>query len=159
MPGAELRTILLAEDTPSIRMTLTIVLETIGGFVVRACDDGDGALAEARRARPDLIILDWVMPRSDGRTTITEIRRDSRLRDIPVVIVTARTCPDEVAEMIRLGAADVIGKPFDPVRLPDRLRQVWAEATGRAGPEAARPASGPPEKDVPSTGRRSRQTS
>lgn len=120
-----LHRVLIAEDDPDIQELVIMALEMVGGLTVIACDDGHAALREAREAQPDLIILDWMMPGMDGGQTLAALREDAATRHVPVVFLTAKVHPEEVARMRQLGAVDVIGKPFNPMKLADQLGEIW----------------------------------
>lgn len=129
-------TILLVEDDPDIREVATLSLETLGGFRVIPCTDGDAALRELSRCEPDLILLDWMMPGLDGGETLAAMRAQGVLGDRPVVFMTAKARRDEVERMTALGAWTVITKPFDPLALPQVVGDLVARARrgeGRAG--------------------------
>ena len=66
-----------------------------------------------------------MMPEMDGPTTFREMQKVDGLRQVPVVFMTAKVQPSEVASYHELGAIDVVAKPFDPMTLPDRLREIW----------------------------------
>jgi CheY-like chemotaxis protein len=125
--------LLLVEDDPDIREIAVMALEDIGGFAVQACEDGCDALVIAQNTRPDLIILDWMMPGMNGGETLARLREIDATSDIPVVFMTAKVRSDEIEKMLALGAIDVVAKPFDPVALPGRLRQIWAKHLARSG--------------------------
>jgi len=80
-------------------------------------------LSLARTLQPDLVLLDVMMPGLDGPGTLTRMRSDPALAQIPVVFMTAKAMPQEVARFRELGAAGVIAKPFDPMKL---AQQVFA---------------------------------
>lgn len=123
--------ILYAEDEEDIRTIAQIALEDIGGFAVTYCEDGHKALVEAERMTPDLILLDVMMPKLDGPSTLRELRKRPGYADIPAIFMTARIQPGEIDEYKALGAIDVIPKPFDPMALADTLRQAWNTYHGR----------------------------
>ena len=119
------RTILLAEDDPDIQELATMALEVVGGFTVVACNNGHEAIREAQRLRPDLIILDWMMPDLNGGQTLAALQGEALTRDIPVIFMTAKARPDEQSRMKALGALEVVTKPFDPMSLPARILEIW----------------------------------
>jgi two-component system, OmpR family, response regulator len=125
--SSELRRILCVEDEPDIRTISQLALEVAGGFEVSACASGREALERAPAFKPDLILLDVMMPGMDGPTTLQELRRRPAFATTPVVFMTAKVQPQEVARYHELGAVDVIVKPFDPMALSDRLRQIWRQ--------------------------------
>lgn len=128
----ELTHVLYADDEEDILSVATLSLEMVGGLRVTTCGGGAAAIAEARRRRPDLIMLDVMMPGMDGPTAMSHIRADPALADIPVVLLTARVRGAEVDEYLALGADGVIPKPFDPMTLADEIRRIWARARSRA---------------------------
>ncbi len=122
---AELRTVLYVEDDPDIQAVAQLALEAVGGFEVTVCNRGDQALLEAATHRPDIILLDVMMPGMDGPATLAALRADESLAGIPVVFVTAKVRASEVEHYKSLGALDVIAKPFDPMTLSDTVQAIW----------------------------------
>ena len=125
----ELRRILYVEDDGPIRTVGMMVLETVGGFETIGCASGAEALAHAPTAAADLIVLDVMMPGMDGPETLTRLRALPQTATTPVVFLTAKVQPAAVAELLALGAVGVLAKPFDPMTLPDKLREIWARCT------------------------------
>jgi two-component system, OmpR family, response regulator len=117
--------ILLIEDDPDVRTIATMALVDLGGFELEVCASGAEALATLRQASPQLILLDVMMPDMDGPMTLAEIRRLPLDPQPPVVFMTAKVQPQETQRYLRLGAAGIIAKPFDPVGLADQLRGIW----------------------------------
>jgi DNA-binding response OmpR family regulator len=128
----ELARILYVEDEADIRTIAELALCSLGGFEVRFCADGREALAALPGFAPDLVLLDVMMPGIDGIATLAAMRADPAGREVPVVFMTARTQPADLAHYRSLGALDVITKPFDPMELPDRVRAIWARSDGSA---------------------------
>ncbi len=121
----KLERILCVEDEEDIRKIQMISLEILGGFRVLACASGAEAIQEAPAFAPQLILLDVMMPGMDGPTTLKSLRTLSGLEETPVIFVTAKVQPDEVAYYQELGALEVISKPFDPMTLAEQLREIW----------------------------------
>lgn len=121
----QLERILHIEDDVSIQEIARVALEVLGGFTVRTCASGAAGLAAVEHFQPDLILLDVMMPEMDGPETLRQLEQMQVLDSCPLVFMTAKMQPDEIDEYKRLGAADVIVKPFDPMALSDQLRQVW----------------------------------
>src|SRR5689334_12374585 len=109
-PGA---LVLVIDDSPTIVKVVQLVL-TKAGFEVRTASDGEAGLAAARQSPPDLILLDFVMPRMNGYQFCRELMADARLKDIPVVLMSAKG--DQVGERFVkvMGIVDYITKPFSP---------------------------------------------
>jgi DNA-binding response OmpR family regulator len=124
--------ILVAEDDPKTRQTLVLYLEH-AGFAVRAVGDGASALAEAERARPDLALLDRMLPGVDGMELCRRLREDGPL---PVIFLTARATEEDRLAGLDLGADDYVVKPFSPRELVARVRAVLRRAPGADLPSA-----------------------
>jgi CheY-like chemotaxis protein len=122
--------LLYVDDDPTLALLTRISLERVGGFTVKTCSSGTEALAEVEAFAPDLILLDVMMPVLDGPATLQALRRLPGLADVPVIFMTAKVQGDELARYRELGAADVIGKPFDPVKLPELVRAIWQRCRG-----------------------------
>jgi CheY-like chemotaxis protein len=116
--------ILYVEDEPDIQAIAKIALETIGGFTVRICSSGREALETIGEFNPDCILLDVMMPGMDGPATLKALRQLPGFATTPVVFMTAKVQPREVAEFKALGALDMISKPFNPMTLASTLRQI-----------------------------------
>lgn len=131
-------TILYAEDEEILQKIVKYALERFGNYSVMTCDDGTQAVAAALKYRPDLIILDVMMPGKDGLTAFEEIRAIPEVADTPIVFMTARIQPDEVEVYRKIGAVNVIGKPFEPSHLPDIISEIWSNChAGRDGGDAS----------------------
>lgn len=126
---ATLNKILHVEDEPDIQEVARMALEAIGGFTVETCSSGQEAIDKAPVFSPDLILLDVMMPGMDGPKTLQELRKIPEFVDTPVIFMTAKVQGGEIDEFKRLGAIDVIAKPFDPVALSDQIREIWNNAT------------------------------
>ncbi len=124
-----LKRILYVEDEADIQAVAKMALETVGGFMVKTCDSGKEAIEKAPEFLPDLIILDVMMPHMDGPKTLEELRKIPELNSVPVVFMTAKVQPHEIAKYKKLGAVDVIDKPFDPMTLSDKVKQIWQDFT------------------------------
>ncbi len=121
----QLSRILFVEDERDIQMVARLALEDIGGFTVEACSSGSEALERAPSFRPDLILLDVMMPHPDGPTTLSALAQQPESAQVPVIFVTAKVQNHEVAHYLELGAVDVIVKPFDPMTLADQVLKIW----------------------------------
>lgn len=125
MQQRELKRILLVEDEPDIRKIARIALKNIGGFEVEVSDSGHEALKMIQACQPDLAILDVMMPGMDGPTTLQKIRKIEGFAELPVMFMTAKVQPHEINEYMALGILGVISKPFDPVTLPQEVKDIW----------------------------------
>lgn len=126
----ELRRIMCVEDDPDLRMLIEFSLGQVGGFELCLCPGGRAALEEAPRFKPDLVLLDVMMPDLTGPETLAELRQQPLMKGIPVVFMTAKAMPDEVEHLLQYGATGVIVKPFDLVALPQNLRIYWEHGRG-----------------------------
>jgi len=107
-----------------------LALETLGGFTVEICSSGGEALDRAPAFDPQLILLDVMMPGMDGPTTLGKLRELPQFSATPVIFMTAKVQPGEVAGYREIGAADVIPKPFDPMTLSSQVQIIWERCHG-----------------------------
>lgn len=120
----EIRKILLAEDEEDIRKVAQISLQFRGGWAVTLAIDGVDCLAKAAQERPDLILLDCMMPNLDGYETCRRLKEDPALRQIPVIFLTAKSQESEVRKGLALGAVGYLIKPFNPMSLAAEIREI-----------------------------------
>jgi len=115
--------VLYVEDEPDIRAVVELALE-FEGFGLVACASGRAALDQAPGLKPDLILLDVMMPDMDGPATLRRLRELPHLADTPVIFMTAKVQANEVAQYKAMGALGVINKPFNPMALADEIRNI-----------------------------------
>lgn len=120
VPG---KTILVADDDAVILGLLEVNFE-MEGFTVVTAEDGAVALDRARETKPDIIVLDVMMPNMTGHEVAAALKADPDLADIPVIFVSAKAQSADIARGMELGAADYVTKPFDPIELVDRVIAV-----------------------------------
>ncbi|MDH5445995.1 MAG: response regulator [Gammaproteobacteria bacterium] len=120
-----LNKILYVEDEMDIQAIAQIALENVGGFKLKICSSGQEAIDQGPDFNPDLILLDVMMPGMDGPTTLEELRKLPSLTNTPVMFMTAKVQPQEIAHFKSLGAIEVIAKPFDPMKLADTISSAW----------------------------------
>jgi len=130
MSNNELKSILYAEDEGDIREIAQIALEDIGGFSVTYCTNGKAVLEAAKDLKPDLLLLDVMMPDMDGPTTLKELRKLPGYLTIPAIFMTAKIQTNEIEEYKASGAIDVIPKPFDPMTLAETIKKAWEKYHG-----------------------------
>jgi two-component system response regulator MtrA len=94
------------------------------GYILLEARDGDEALAEARRSRPDLILLDMMMPGRSGLEVLEELRGDPELQDVPVVMLTARAQAADREAAASAGADHFLSKPFSPAELTRLVEEL-----------------------------------
>ena len=117
--------IVLAEDEPDIQLVARLALKR-AGFTVRVVNNGIEAIAAAKADRPDVILLDWMMPELDGPATCRRLKADPATAAIPVIFLTARSQEVEIQRGLALGATGYITKPFNALTLGDEVHQVLA---------------------------------
>ncbi|MBL0213619.1 MAG: response regulator [Myxococcales bacterium] len=115
--------VLVVDDDPSIRMICREVLE-LGGYQVRDAGNANAALAEARRFRPDMILMDVLMPGIDGYRTAEMIRADATIGMAPIMFLSARGDTADKVRAFRSGAEDYMVKPFDAAELLARVHKA-----------------------------------
>jgi DNA-binding response OmpR family regulator len=115
--------VLIIDDDPDIRLIVRVSLSRHGFTVAEAVSGPDG-LRAARDDRPDVIVLDVMMPEMDGPATLRALLADPAVAGIPVVFLTAKAMRSEVDRLRALGAAGVLLKPFDPLSLAAELEAV-----------------------------------
>lgn len=119
--------ILIADDDPILVEILKFRLES-AGHLVTVARDGEQALAAARADRPELIVLDSMMPIIAGPEVLTELKSDPELCEIPVVILTARDGEADIIAGLKGGAAEYLTKPFIPQELLVRVSGLLARS-------------------------------
>ena len=125
MNRSDLKAILYVDDEPDIREVVQMSLSLVDGLDVQTCESGERALQLLPQLKPDLVLLDVMMPGMDGPSTLQKMRTLPGLATIPVVFMTAKAMPQEVARFRELGAASVIAKPFDPIQLGNQVIAIW----------------------------------
>lgn len=118
--------ILHVEDDPDIQEIAKLSLETIGGFEILQCSSGKQALEEAPSFQPDLFLFDVQMPEMSGDVLYQEFKMMPDMEKTPVIFMTARAQAKDIAALKELGALEVVTKPFDPMTLPDQIREILA---------------------------------
>ncbi|MBP1636079.1 MAG: two-component response regulator [Acidobacteria bacterium] len=117
--------LLLAEDEPDVQLIARLSLKK-AGFTVVTVGNGREALERVAGERPDVILLDWMMPEMDGFETCRRLKADPATASIPVIFLTARVQEAELAKALALGAVGCIGKPFDAIGLGAQVRELLA---------------------------------
>ncbi|MCF7669330.1 MAG: response regulator [Verrucomicrobia bacterium] len=115
--------VLIAEDDPLMMQLVSFKLKQNGVNVITA-RDGESALALAQNEKPDLIVLDCMMPVMDGFEVLRRLKESDELRRIPVVMLTARNKDVDVVTGLELGASDYIPKPFSPNEFIARVKRL-----------------------------------
>ena len=116
--------VVLADDEEDIRTVGELALAAVGGCEVRCAASGEEALALIAQQRPDVLILDVMMPVLDGPSTLRRLRESEAGQPLPVIFMTASVGRDSQLGYVELGAAGVITKPFDPMSLLEEVRAL-----------------------------------
>lgn len=124
---ARARSVLLVDDDADIRFIAEIALGRLGGLSVQLAASAPLARTMLEQAPlPDALLLDVTMPVVDGPTFLQELRRDPTFDALPVIFMTARTSLEDVRAYLAMGAAGVLAKPFDPMRLAKQVGEILA---------------------------------
>ncbi|HEV2160809.1 MAG TPA: phosphate regulon transcriptional regulator PhoB [Stellaceae bacterium] len=129
--------VLVVEDETALLTLLRYNLEK-EGFTVSAAHDGEEALLQLKEAKPDAVLLDWMLPRVSGIEVCRQIRRTPAWRDLPVIMLTARGEEGDRVRGLDSGADDYVVKPFSPNELIARLRAVIRRARPASNAETLR---------------------
>ncbi len=121
--------ILVADDEPTIVMIAAKILEA-NGFEVLVAEDGVKALDMAFSEKPDLMLVDLMMPKMSGYRLIETLRESPETRHLPIIIFTAKAWKEDLEKGLRCGADAFITKPFDPFELVEQVKQLLEEKEG-----------------------------
>jgi two-component system, OmpR family, response regulator len=135
MSTRKIQSVLYVDDDPDICEVVQATLCFIAGLNVHTAGSGEQAIDLAYEWRPDLVLMDVMMPGLDGPSTLKRMREHALLAEIPVIFLTAKVLPVEVAHFLQLGAIGVIGKPFDPLKLCDDVFALWKKVDAARGLE------------------------
>src|SRR6201993_2351288 len=124
--------VLIVDDNDDNRFTLSMRLEDCGYENIVTAENGREALEKMRQGPVDLVLLDIMMPELDGYGVLEELRTDTALRDVPVVMISAIEDINSVVRCIELGATDYLSKPFNPVLLKARVDNCIEKSRYRA---------------------------
>jgi CheY-like chemotaxis protein len=122
--------VMCVEDDPDIRLILDFSLGRMGGYTLCLCESGMQALERVQEFKPQLVLLDVMMPELSGPETLARLRALPVMQGVPIVFLTAKAMQDEVEALLEFGATGIIVKPFDPVALPQNIRIYWEHGRG-----------------------------
>jgi two-component system OmpR family response regulator len=125
MTTKPLERVCYVEDDEDIQRIVRMSLERVGKMKVEVVGDPLVAIDAIVGFKPDLVVLDWMMPGMDGPTLFRQMQENPQTKDLPVVFMTAKATPAEMEELRSLGALGAISKPFSPKDLPEQLRALW----------------------------------
>jgi two-component system OmpR family response regulator len=125
MPATPLNRICYVEDDEDIQRIVRMTLERVGKMTVEVVGDPTLAMDAIRAFKPDLVMLDWMMPKLDGPSLFRQMQARPETQALPVVFITAKASQRDLDELVKMGAAGTISKPFSPKDLPEQLREIW----------------------------------
>lgn len=117
--------ILVVDDEPNVVRTLTFVLRK-EGYEVSTAVNGEEAIAKVKESKPNLMFLDIMMPKKDGYEVCKELKSDSGLRDIHIVMLSAKGQEADREKALSVGANEFLSKPFSPVGVVGRVKELLA---------------------------------
>lgn len=126
MPAQPLTRVCYVEDDEDIQRIVRMSLERIGKMTVELVSDPLVAIDRIGAFKPELVMLDWMMPGMDGPTLFKKMREVPELSQLPVVFITAKASQRDLDDLRAMGAVGTISKPFSPKDLPETLRAIWA---------------------------------
>jgi CheY-like chemotaxis protein len=118
--------ILVIDDEEDVRYIVRMSIGRTAGMQVLEAEQGQEGIELAKQERPDLILLDLMMPGVDGTAVFHALREAPETAAIPVIFLTAAAMNSEIERLEKLGAKGVIRKPFDPLQLEERIREILA---------------------------------
>jgi len=124
MKPSDIAKILLVDDDQNIRFVAQVSLEGLTKWHIILAESGAEAVKKAIAEKPDVIVLDMMMPGMDGPTTFAKLREQPGFATVPIIFMTAKVQTQEVQSYLELGAAGVITKPFDPMKLPEDICRI-----------------------------------
>ena len=127
---SELKRLAYVEDDPDIRAIAELALVDVGGFDLTMFASGQEAVAGMSAARPELILMDVMMPGMDGFEAVRRLRDMEEFNNVPIFFMTAKAQVQDIDRYKDL-VSGVITKPFDPMSLGDDVRKLWTELQGK----------------------------
>jgi len=118
------RKVLLVDDEPYILRSLSFVLKKEGFNVLTACN-GEEAIEKIKSFRPELVFLDFMMPKKTGLEVCSEIREDESFSDLYIIMLTAKGQDDDKATGLNAGANEYLTKPFSPMAVVKKVNEVF----------------------------------
>ncbi len=116
--------VVIIDDEEDIRSVASMSLGILGGIDVVEAESGKDGIAKAAAEKPDVILLDAMMPEMDGPATLEALRNNPDTASIPVIFLTAKAIRSEVEKLRSMGALGVLSKPFDPTTLANQVREM-----------------------------------
>jgi two-component system alkaline phosphatase synthesis response regulator PhoP len=119
-----MKKVLLVDDEDDIREVAQMSLEVTAGWTIEGANCGSAGIEKAKSLKPDAILLDVMMPDMDGPTTFKKIQEIPELAGTPVILMTAKVQASDLEEFKAIGVSGVIAKPFDPMSLAERVKEI-----------------------------------
>lgn len=116
--------VLIIDDEDDIRSVAALSLGILGGVEVVEAESGPDGISMAESEKPDVILLDMMMPEMDGPATLAALRDNTQTNSIPVIFLTARAMTAEVERLKQMGAKGILTKPFDPAQLAVQVKAI-----------------------------------
>lgn len=116
--------VLVIDDEEDNRQIANLALTMIGGWTVIEADGGEAGLRLAEAEKPDVILLDFVMPSMNGLDTLKALRKNPSTDKIPVIFVSTRSLQEREKELMEAGAQGILQKPFNPTQLPEMIKSI-----------------------------------
>lgn len=116
--------VLIIDDEEDNRQIANLALTMIGGFTVIEADGGEAGLKLAESEKPDVILLDFVMPNMNGLDTLKALRGNPSTEKIPVIFVSTKSLQEREKELFDAGAQGILQKPFNPTQLPQKIKSI-----------------------------------
>ena len=123
------KTVLIVDDSVTVRKVTSRLMER-QGWEVETAKDGLDAVEQLQEIYPDVVLLDIEMPKMDGFEVLRTVRRDERLKDLPIIMITSRTGEKHMQQALDLGVNRYLGKPFQEASLLSTIEEVLAETSG-----------------------------
>ena len=124
-----IKNVILVDDDTNITFLTKLALDELTDWNVIEASSGTQVLDLVKTFKPDLILLDAMMPGMDGRTTYGKLREIEALNSTYIIFITAKIQPDDISQFCDLGAEGVITKPFDPITLVEEIERVLSHAS------------------------------
>lgn len=122
-----LKKLLIVDDDADILTISQYALKEDKSLEVRVASSGEEALNIAKSFQPDLILLDIMMPKMDGITTLKHLRSRPETQKTPIAFFTAKVTEDEISSYVQYGVIDVLIKPFDPMKFSSSIQAIWCK--------------------------------
>lgn len=118
------KSILLIDDEPNLSQVIAVCLESFKAWKVRRVNSGKEGLKVVESLKPDVILLDVMMPEMDGIEVLQNLQKNPDVRDIPVILLTAKVQTSDLERFAELDVVGIVAKPFDPLKIADKIAEL-----------------------------------